>query len=50
MEQNTKQTVRARVGNLAVLYPCDKEEFQHTGPDCEEYEYTLEELSHGRAE
>lgn len=45
-----KQTVAARIGNLAVLYPCDQEEFQRTDPDGEEYECTLEELSHGRAE
>lgn len=49
MEQNTKQTVRARVGNLAVLYPCEPEAFKRDA-DGEEYEYTLEELSHGRAE
>lgn len=42
-----KQTVIARVGNLAVLYPCDKEEFQRTDPDGEEYDYTMEELSDG---
>ncbi len=44
-----KQTVAARMGNLAVLYPCEPEAFQKTDPDGEEYEYTLEELSHGRA-
>lgn len=50
MEKN-QQIVLERIGNLAVLYPCDKEEFQRTDPVGEEYEYTLEEmLSHGRAE
>lgn len=43
MEKNSKQTVLARVGNLAVLYPLDPEEFQKD-PDGEEYEYTLDEL------